>query len=269
VRSDYELTPSLFRNYPAPNEQGQKAFIKEQEQDLYYEFAARARQLHGVIDDDWDVLFAMQHYGVPTRLLDWTENLAVAVSFAIHDFSGGPGERHEPDPKKPPCVWVLNPYELNAESRSLDLYDPKNLGWDEDDGEYWTYSEMLLDDCIDWKLPIAVYPRQRTDRMQAQRGWFTIHGTDFGPMKANESYLRRVDIPADCVNAAHDYLDGAGIGLFNLLPELPSLALHLSRQREHERLEFLTPPDRGDHPAHSRSRKISKRRRKKAHGRSK
>lgn len=45
-------------------------------------------------------LFLMQHYGLPTRLLDWSESLLTASFFAVfnhreHEHSG--------------CVWVLNP----------------------------------------------------------------------------------------------------------------------------------------------------------------
>ena len=31
---------------------------------------------------DWEILFDMQHYGLPTRLLDWSENLGIATFFA-------------------------------------------------------------------------------------------------------------------------------------------------------------------------------------------
>jgi hypothetical protein len=239
----HDLTPQLFRRYPNPNAKKQKAKIQEQEQDLYWEFAARARELHGVLDDDWDILFAMQHYGVPTRLLDWTENLTVAVYFALHDFSGQPGVPLDATTDLQPCVCVLNPYELNARLPGVrDLYDPKNLGWDKRRREYWGYSEMIVvreGEGIDWESPVAVYPRQRTNRMQAQRGWFTIHGTDFGPLEEDERYLHRVKLPKECFLAAHEALNDSGISLFTMFPELPSLALHLKREQERERDEFL------------------------------
>ena len=67
--SDYKLIPSLFRGFTDPDgKDWTEIFGKES--DLFWEFAARARELHGVIEEDWDILFAMQHYGTPTRLLD-------------------------------------------------------------------------------------------------------------------------------------------------------------------------------------------------------
>jgi hypothetical protein len=195
-RRSYPLLPSLFRGYPNPNRSKMWDHIWQQEQDLYWEFASRARQLHGKVDDDWDVLFTMRHYGVPTRILDWTETLGVAVFMALHDFASGMAQPVVIDEKDPPCVWVLNPYELNYCSlggKEWDLYAPKNLGWDAKENTYYGYSELLLEKSIGWEGPVAVYPEQRNDRMQAQRGWFTIHGDDFAPIdqrRERDSYLR-------------------------------------------------------------------------------
>lgn len=247
TRASQRLLPSLFRKYPDPNESDVWSHIWGQEQDLYWEFSSRARELHGVLEQDWDILFAMQHYGVPTRLLDWTETLAVGVYFALHRFSPSPGVPNPIDSKDPACLWLLNPYELNAwtvgNGKRRDLFDPKNLGWDEEHREYWSYSDLLLDGGMDWKHPISLYPRQRTNRMQVQRGWFTIHGDEFVPLESlphQEKFLRRVDIPAQAEPAAREYLQLAGIELFTMFPDLPNLAAHLSNRYSDARDWFLT-----------------------------
>ncbi len=46
----------------------------------------------------------MQHYGVPTRLLDWSENLFISVHFALVG-AGGTDE--------PPVIWCLDPIGWN------------------------------------------------------------------------------------------------------------------------------------------------------------
>jgi hypothetical protein len=53
--------PSLFRYFEKPNEKGTWTKVWNLEKDLYWEFSARARELHGAIEADWDILFSMQH----------------------------------------------------------------------------------------------------------------------------------------------------------------------------------------------------------------
>ena len=37
-------------------------------------------------EDDLEWLALMQYYGVPTRLLDWTESILIALYFAVKDY---------------------------------------------------------------------------------------------------------------------------------------------------------------------------------------
>src|SRR5262249_50093528 len=79
------------------------------------------------------------------------------------------------DDDDPPCLWLLNPYELNRCSRGekgpTDLYDPKNLGWDEREKAYYSYSELLLETCIGWDGPIVTV---KMDHLLRKRNWGEI-----------------------------------------------------------------------------------------------
>jgi hypothetical protein len=55
-------------------------------------------------DDYVSWLLLMQHYGVPTRLLDWTENILVGLYFALES----PNDDGE--------LWCMNHSELNWRS---------------------------------------------------------------------------------------------------------------------------------------------------------
>jgi hypothetical protein len=71
TKLEYDLTPSLYR-HPTQKTPGQ---LNELERKLMTRFRQRSMPYHSRnLSDDWEALFFMQHYGVPTRLLDWTEN---------------------------------------------------------------------------------------------------------------------------------------------------------------------------------------------------
>ena len=72
-RSDYELIPSLLRVVNG----------LKKEQDLFNEYQRSAARLTVPRSNDWELLFDMQHYGIPTRLLDWTDVLGVAIAFLL------------------------------------------------------------------------------------------------------------------------------------------------------------------------------------------
>jgi FRG domain len=241
-RSSYPLLPSLFRTFEEPNKAKNWKKIWNMESDLFWEFAARARELHGQIEDDWDILFAMQHYGTPTRLLDWTEVLSAAVYFAVlgvDENQRTEGEGKEEKAIPPPCVWVLNPYKLNHSTgwayraRDADLVHPPNLGWEPRRREFYSYGDLLSEPEIDWDWPVAIYPRQRNARMHAQRAWFTIHGDKFVPMQevdGRKEYLRKVELPFDALPAARNFLELAGVNHYLLFADLESLSLHLQEK---------------------------------------
>lgn len=122
----------------------------------------------------WDLYALMQHHGLPTRLLDWSESALVALFFALTS---------EPDSDSDRAIWVLNPYELNkatigfnslfcpsilanreiSKDINLDKYLPINL------------KPGNIDRLIPEK-PIAINASQHIRRVSAQKGCFTLHG---------------------------------------------------------------------------------------------
>jgi hypothetical protein len=203
----------------------------QMESDLFFEFNARAREAHSGHLSSWDVLFMMQHHGVPTRLLDWTETFAVALYFAvIAPLPTSTAQR---------VIWMLNPFHLNAETwphdiskGNADLIDPKNLGWDSKTKQYYTYDEILTEDGLfEFDLPTAIYPQLKNNRLLAQRGSFTIWGDGYEPLDSRfppedstQNVLRCVELADDAMEDARHFLSLAGIDQHLLFPDLSGLA---------------------------------------------
>src|SRR5271165_1948883 len=78
------LKPKLYRTKHKLKE------VLRQEQDLRLEFKRRGSQLagEGKPTDHWERYFLMEHYGVPTRLLDWSDGALVALYFALKQVKG-------------------------------------------------------------------------------------------------------------------------------------------------------------------------------------
>jgi hypothetical protein len=101
--SDFPLQTSLERVLiDAGNDLREAPQI---ERKLPKEFKRRAHFYVGALPTHRDVLgwlALMQHYGAPTRLLDWTYSFFVAALFALRDAVSNP-----PDKRKPAVVWAL------------------------------------------------------------------------------------------------------------------------------------------------------------------
>jgi FRG domain len=162
---------------------------------------------------NFEWLFIMQHYGVPTRLLDWTESPLVALYFAVSS--------HE---KKDGAVWVLDPVKLNQSTKAKpEDYKFVPAFEDERVAGYETYSvenspELGIE-------PIAVMATRNNARIQAQLGVFTI--SHQSPKKLEEigdrSHLVCFEIPAAKKPDIAEELEILAFGKFQVFPELSSI----------------------------------------------
>jgi len=190
------------------------------------------------VQSEWDWYFLSQHHGIPTRLLDWTENLLVAVYFALHDrvkFN----DRTEFDqsrdgaPKSPSygdasaVVWVLDAGSLNCHALGDDSDCVITLGGPLTEG----YLPVGLKRSNDQnRFPIAVLPAQSNDRIIAQQGVFTIHGNDRLPLQElaerSGGKIRLAQVVIDDANWPRLWreIERMGISPSSLFPDLDAVA---------------------------------------------
>ena len=209
----WRLEPSQFR---VSRRHGGIGADWNNESTLLSEFKYRAPfYLHSLLipRDDWEWLFLMQHYGLPTRLLDWTESALIALHFALRDNRG----------TSDASVWMLDPWWLNKQS--LGEYDIPHAG----DRSVSPWATGTGKQEPEGRLPVAIKPIQASPRITAQRGFFTIHGTErlalhkVAESAATKKELHELVIPAESVPALKGDLELAGISETTIFPELEGL----------------------------------------------
>lgn len=119
-------------------------------------------------DNHLNWLILMQHFGTPTRLLDWSENILVALFFAVID-----------DPDKDGELWTMFPQELNKLS-GIPGYPLSNhryikyLAGAPMAANPEKFKERLEIDKMS-QFPLAFFPSLKFPRMTSQQSVFTLH----------------------------------------------------------------------------------------------
>lgn len=165
----------------------------------------------------WEALAEMQHFGVPTRLLDWTENLAVALFFALKKYRDELEKYwannrtktglsfYKPVDLKNPCLWVLNPYKLSRVATGKNNIIDPTLSKELDYYEAWFVHK-------NWKYDkaIPIYSPWKNPRIYSQQGIFTVQGLDKQPLNkqlsVNNDILACIEIPPNAAIFAVKHL---------------------------------------------------------------
>jgi hypothetical protein len=180
-RSSYPLSPSLYRHPKIKDVD--KLLVLEKEMLAWFKRESILHQtLKPYIDADFEHLFFMQHYSVPTRLLDWTGNPFIALYFALtrahFDIAN---DKYEEDA----AVWVLNPNSWNE--KALSKLDWKAGALALEDSARSGYAPRKTSEHLDLRAmhesPAAMHGIANSSRMFAQKGVFTIFGRKTDPME--------------------------------------------------------------------------------------
>jgi FRG domain len=228
--SDYDLKPSLYRHLSKTTD--------DEFNDLELEVISRFRQrsipylLAPLSDDALNTLFLMQHFKVPTRLLDWTENPYVALYFALttaRSLLNGPDVVHDCDA----AIWVLDPAAWNSKAVAftppVGIVSPPNNE---------VLNSYLPSKDITYRKgePVALYGMYNSPRIVAQRGTFCLFGKSRKPMETTyidngypQDSLEKLLIPRDQINGLLKSLMRIGITDSVVYPDLDGLALEIRR----------------------------------------
>jgi hypothetical protein len=219
--STHTLLPKIMRDGKTAEE------VLDRERRLLTRFRQRSMAYWpaGYPQNDWEHLFAMQHFGMPTRLLDWSENLFVATHFALIENAA-----HGHEGECNPVMWCIDPVEWNQSTPVLSEYGDAIQVLTTADEELDSYRPDTPKRRR--KSPIAMYGAHNSARIVAQRGTFMVWGNDVQALEgiSNEQTARlwRLEISGARTELAAS-LRHLGFSETMVFPELPSLSVELSR----------------------------------------
>jgi len=197
---DKPLLPKIAREMNSMNN------FKSRERGLFEEFNYRACQHDKEIINlnEWEKISISQHYGLPTRLLDWTSNPLTALWFSLY-------ERLEKETDR--FVWGI-------------IIDKTDILKDE------TKDPFEIDKTFFYR------PKFINPRISNQLGWFSVHNLDndkniMYPIEENKRHkfvMAKFIIKINDKYDRNEYLkklDIFGVNYSTVFPDLDGLCRYL------------------------------------------
>jgi hypothetical protein len=181
----FPLLPKIGRIVPPKSIGSREANEKE----ILRLFKERAlRFIDFMPTSDWDWLALGQQHGLPTRLLDWTNNPLVACYFAVEEQSDEDS--------------VIYTYQNKSYIDVEEYTDP------------FRYREVG-----------KFIPRHLSTRITNQGGLFTIHPKHYEPFESED--MEKIIIPNRIRSMLKQTLNRYGVDRFALFPNLDGLSAHI------------------------------------------
>lgn len=267
----YKLIPSLYRMKDDKELFYKGIELRSVMETMFKAFQVKAFGAKEIFEKGGDsligTLVSMQHYSVPTNILDWTPSAFTALYFAVEDYmaESEKDKRNRKKPEEAAEIWLLNPIRLNKArefltSRRIDsgiLSDypiPSIYGNEEEYKEYIPFSKQGQP-C---NVPVAVFVPHVNQRIKARLGTFTMFSLDdkgqvaekgagvkfadlydfqkkcevkYKADKAKYEYkpfLISVLVSKKCLIEAADWLKRMGVSKPNVYPELTNISKSLT-----------------------------------------
>lgn len=228
---EWYITPRIARNGGK-----EKTFVLD-----FHHYSASHSIDYDLDKDRVSLLEDMQHYGIPTRLLDWTVAPLNALFFAVENKIGD----------KDAVVYVLDPWKYNKEL--LVKYD-KTYSSHPKIHDAHIYARALLSTCDDLKFikkvvkkrfgyaiddkeleyPFAFVSNYKNQRVRYQKGSYTIMGTsniDMMNQVIFQNNYTRIFISNDKISDIYEQLHRLYINEYTVYPDLEGMQKLFARKQ--------------------------------------
>ena len=214
------------------------SLVMREFQSMYLTFGQKSSYFLPAIEQGrWGRVFSMQHYGVPTPLLDFTESFAVALYIANWNRN----------PTKNAALYLVDPLQINAKCH----VGPHHVALNDDESDLISRSltelyhptlhtsvppEMIPAEFRDRTLlrPIAVTPTAINGRMRAQKAKFILSGPSFEPI--NEAYkdeMIEIMLPSSTYEDSLDWLALVGFDHAEYFPDVWGVSVDFELRSAH------------------------------------
>lgn len=180
------------------------------------EFRRRASSFLPGSDDLVETYLLAQHYGFPTRLLDWTTNPLAALFFAVSSLPPQDGE----------IVVTVPRYEVDGRNQDLEAGEPDWSDFPKHHDLVQRAIASLYGEGHRPEGPDVVYilPDLTNPRISQQGSCFSLHLSNRDP--ASQLSILRLPVPASAKPALQQVLRTMGVSWGTLFPDLE----HISRE---------------------------------------
>lgn len=153
-----------------------------------------------------------QHYGMPTRMLDWTTNAAVGLYFACADTA------------RDGAFFILDPINLNTTAGQA----TRVLNAVRDMDSIRPYLVLGAEKEASGIPTIAIQPTWNNERVTLQHGCFTLHGSQHFALDVVQAPgLSHIPIHREHKARLRQELSRIGIGEMFIFPEPEHVCNHL------------------------------------------
>lgn len=210
---DYPLLPSALRKDPITSN---RRYPKRAVRNFLQQFKNNSYQY---MTAPWDVkndvewMLYAQHFGLPTKLMDFTTSHITSLLFAVE-------KAFQSSEEKDAVVYFLDPTALNQknmqQSKIVNVSGLPEINAEGYDG------------------PIAIQGRKINARINAQKGLFVLFQDDDAPLESDldDEILRKVTISGSSTKDILVSLYSMGISFTHIYPELSSVSKDILLQQD-------------------------------------